>query len=309
MYFEGSEKKLEVVFSKDVNLFEEEKGFWSFLVSKAKAQILSEISSEDCLAYLLSESSLFIWKDRLTMITCGQTILVNAAEEIFKKFPPRQIEAFFYERKNEHFPRLQETDFQKDVRQLQEWIPGKALRFGNIDEHHVFIFHSSKTYKPDRNDSTLEILMYDLRKDIKDIFQNPSITTKEIRDLVRTDQILPGFHVDDFKFDPIGYSLNAVREDQYYTIHVTPEDLGCYVSFETNCAEREAYKEIVQQVLECFQPQSFDIVSFDPQETQPIDVNSYNLRSFFQQSLSCGYGVFYSHYFKPCKEPQSAVEI
>lgn len=98
MYFEGSEKKLEVVFSKDVNLFEEEKGFWSFLVSKAKAQILSEISSEDCLAYLLSESSLFIWKDRLTMITCGQTILVNAAEEIFKKFPPRQIEAFFYER-------------------------------------------------------------------------------------------------------------------------------------------------------------------------------------------------------------------
>ncbi|MFT4974264.1 MAG: S-adenosylmethionine decarboxylase, partial [Myxococcota bacterium] len=56
--------------------------YWETLVARSGATILSACSSEACEAYLLSESSLFVWSDRLTLITCGQTCLVDAVEAL-----------------------------------------------------------------------------------------------------------------------------------------------------------------------------------------------------------------------------------
>ena len=36
------------------------------------------------------------------------------------------------------------------------------------------------------------------------------------------DGILAGFEIDDHLFRPQGYSLNGIRDDQYWTLHVTP---------------------------------------------------------------------------------------
>ena len=61
MFFEGSEKKLEVVVKPEAgSLRQKDESFWKQLVQASRAQILSKISSESCDAYLLSESSLFV---------------------------------------------------------------------------------------------------------------------------------------------------------------------------------------------------------------------------------------------------------
>ena len=77
MFFEGSEKKIElVVNSKVKDLRALGDSFWEEVVGKCQAEILSKISSSRVDSYLLSESSLFVWSDRFIMITCGQTQLI-----------------------------------------------------------------------------------------------------------------------------------------------------------------------------------------------------------------------------------------
>ena len=44
--------------------------------------------------------------------------------------------------------------------------------------------------------------------------------------------ILPNAQVDDFLFDPCGYSMNGLLGDTFITIHVTPEDGQSYASVE-----------------------------------------------------------------------------
>ncbi|MCB0357905.1 MAG: hypothetical protein KDD40_12900, partial [Bdellovibrionales bacterium] len=73
MFFEGSEKKLEIELSISAgDLREKPFSFWEALVNKAQAKIISKIESSECRAFLLSESSLFVWSNRLTLITCGR---------------------------------------------------------------------------------------------------------------------------------------------------------------------------------------------------------------------------------------------
>ena len=61
MFFEGSEKKVEVVVGPEApNLRFLGRDYWSRIVAEANAAIISVISNEVCDAYLLSESSLFV---------------------------------------------------------------------------------------------------------------------------------------------------------------------------------------------------------------------------------------------------------
>ena len=46
--------------------------------------------------------------------------------------------------------------------------------------------------------------------------------------------LLPGVKVDNWAFEPCGYSMNGLRGDFYYTVHITPEPGVSYASFETN---------------------------------------------------------------------------
>ncbi|WP_413700374.1 hypothetical protein ACLKMH_00155 [Psychromonas sp. KJ10-10] len=77
MFYEGSEKRLEITSS--LNLLEFEYDFWSTMVEQAGAYIISNIENNEVKAFLLSESSLFVWKHRLLLITCGETNLVHAS--------------------------------------------------------------------------------------------------------------------------------------------------------------------------------------------------------------------------------------
>lgn len=308
MYFEGSEKKFELI-AKDAAFRGRPLAFWQGVVELAGAKILSKASNEVCDAYLLSESSLFVWDDRVTMITCGRTTLATAAEFLIDQVGAETIDFLTYERKNEYYPHQQQTDFHLDLQVLKKKLKGSAYRFGSPDEHHLYLFHLDRPFRPDSKDSTLEILMYNLQGQASQIFSCDQ-TIERVRQLTRMDQIFPGFKIDDYLFQPCGYSLNAIRGHEYYTIHVTPEETGSYVSFETNVRLGNRMGQTLHAVTEVFQPRSFDVIYFHPEkELKAFEVAPFVQRDYVRQSLSCGFEVGFSTYYLQSSDPRPAVSI
>ena len=308
MFFEGPEKKVEVIVKQSCSSLRQlPRSVWQEVVSKAKACILSEISNEKCDAYLLSESSLFVYEDHFVMITCGTTTLVDAVMEFLKTVPIQEIEVIIYERKNEHFPHYQQSSFFEDVGRLQEIVPGQAWQFGDEDNHHLFLFQTKNNYKPVDEDFTLEILMHGIQGPAKEVLGSSQSSRQDV-DQLKMAEIFPDFQVDDHIFEPYGYSLNAIKENWYYTIHVTPEELGSYVSFETNFVRSDHLQGVIHRVLEIFQPESCDVIVFHKDKQNIEGLKGYRLRSHVEQNLE-GYQVSFKHFYQPPEGPRSAQKI
>jgi len=99
---------------------------------------------------------------------------------------------------------------------------------------------SSASYLYPSHDQTVEILMTNLNHDaMKRFYQRPDDVPGTVGG-VRVDQetglagLFPQAQLDSFLFTPCGYSANALQDGNYYTIHVTPEPVCSYASFETN---------------------------------------------------------------------------
>jgi S-adenosylmethionine decarboxylase len=203
-FFEGPEKKVEVVVDgRFGSLRGVPKMRWYGVVEAAGAAVLSEISSAECDAYLLSESSLFVFDDHITMITCGQTRLVEAVVALLDFVPADDVALLMYERKNENFPEHQPTSFAEDATRLSQHFAGTAYRFGDEHSHCVHLFHTKRPCRPDSDDTTLEILMHGLDADRAALF-GPPHRDGEVARRLGLDRILPGFAIDEYLFEPTG---------------------------------------------------------------------------------------------------------
>ena len=313
LMFEGSEKKLEVIFSPIKEpLRNKSDAFWKNLCDKARTHIVSRFSNSFCDSYILSESSLFVWDHRLLMLTCGSTSLVNSMLSLLNNFKKSDIDLLFYQRKNEFFPYTQKSSFMDDLKKINKKMSGKAYCFGVPDEHHFYLFHSEGESRLDYPDRTIEILMYDLDDHIKDFFFKASLAS-EIKNRLGLDRIFTNAQVDDYIFKPMGYSLNSlIGKNQYYTIHVTPQEPGFYVSFETNAVDGSV-NEITEKVLSLFKPLSFDIIVFSSSANGDIDSgyvsDSFMRSAYFTKRLECGYKVSFSSFFTMFKDPRQAFEL
>ena len=313
--FEGTEKKVEIVFSpaiKSVRL----KGpkFWNKICQRAGTRILSRFSSSFCDSYILSESSLFVWDHRLLMLTCGSTSLTSAITALLKNFKEEDILLLFYQRKNEFFPYNQKSSFMDDFQKINKKLNGKSYRFGQPDEHHFYLFHSNhQSYYPAAPDRTLEILMYDADDFIKNLFSTAG-SAEEIKHTLQLDKIFKNSQVDDYMFQPAGYSLNGLLgENEYYTIHATVQDPGFYISFETNAQDYSA-EWIIDKTLSLFRPFAFDVIAFSSPEQNIQKIKNYSPSSFtrfshFEKKLECGYSCLFTGWFKPFKEIRPAFEL
>lgn len=310
MFFEGSEKKIEVIFKESLgSLREKPIETWHKLVEASNAKILSQVSNEKMDAYLLSESSLFIYDHYLVMITCGTTHLINAVSELMKSYTPDDVDAFFYERKNELFPQAQSSHFFEDVKLLQEWFPGEALRFGQEDEHHLFLFSTTKNYKAEKDDHTMEVLMHGIDPAIIKTFSEcKGCDSQKLREESGIANIVNG-KIDDYIFDPVGYSLNAIDGKHYYTIHVTPENFGSYISFETNAFNSDQQVFWAKKVLEVFKPRSFDLMLFNNNDIQEPSFDNFVLKRNFSEKIELGYSTQYFSFYRPDKEPQKPLRF
>ena len=269
-FLRGLKKKLEIHFSSKCNLLNESTSFWKKVVREANAEILSQMDTEICKSYLLSESSLFVYENHLIMITCGTTTLVKAAIYLAQHFGLNELESLIYERKNEYFPYQQRSDFYQDVKDLQghfKGMKGKAYCFGQEDHHHLMLFHFDTPFYPPQEDRTCEILMHKLAPEVCQKFAKSS--THSERDFLRQEFIVPLqqrfplFQKQEYFFKPLGYSLNALHGSHYYTLHVTPEEKSSYVSFECNYSPSSSFlKDLLETLTNTFRPKSFDVIHF-----------------------------------------------
>jgi S-adenosylmethionine decarboxylase len=306
--FEGTEKKFELVVepgAPSLRRFGED--YWRAVARRAGADILSRISNAHCDAYLLSESSLFVLDRKVVMITCGRTRLHEAVLALLEDVPPDTIRMFLYERKNEVFPHDQPTSFFDDVRMLNRRLRGQAFQFGHEDEHHLYLFQMEGSAGDEVEDPTFEILMYGLNAVVRERFRSPD--RAEIRRTTGIDRILPGFEMDDYRFEPVGYSLNGIHGDRYLTAHVTPDERS-YASFETNFRPADGDVDgMVGRVLDVFRPRAFDLVLFEQGPGSEVTSHGYRFGNRVRQDLDCGFGVRFLSLHRPQRRALPAIEL
>ncbi|MFT4928204.1 MAG: S-adenosylmethionine decarboxylase [Phenylobacterium sp.] len=313
MFYEGSEKKAEIMIDGDqlclLKDFSDE--FWTTMVEHCDAKILSQISNADCKAFLLSESSLFVWRDRLVIITCGQTRLVRAVEFFMAKVDHQLVLQLVYQRKNEYFANGQSSRFIDDVQVLNNQMTGIAWRFGELYGHHNYLYHLDNDYCADRERKTSELLAYQICESATAHLTSADVSADEIRQFLRLDELVPGFVLDDHVFSPCGYSLNAIKGQQYLTIHVTPQSVSSYISFESNFDLIEK----IPLILSIIAPACFDLLCFNEHQfehkiTQHIG-NSignsisngsnehYVSKALVREQLDNGLEVCFASYIRP----------
>ncbi len=297
-FFEGPEKKLELIFKSEVGcLLKKPNIFWEELVELAAAKILSSLETKDCKAFLLSESSLFVWSDRIILITCGTTTLIKATEHLVSVFGKDSLEEVFYERKNEYQPSLQKTSALEDMRILKEILGGKVLRFGRKDDHHVYVFNNY--FGQDKSlakVNTLEILMYGIQGPLKKCGSKNKKEQENILDSLQ--KILPEFKLDPYFFEPEGFSFNALNDGQYATMHVTPQGSENYLSFELDQVDLEKAEKIVKDLVQLCQPVSYDIILFsEEEENVGLHSEQYEVKQISKTETESGYKLLYSHFY------------
>ncbi|REL35080.1 adenosylmethionine decarboxylase [Thalassotalea euphylliae] len=311
MFFEGSEKKAEILVNPNtLNLLTDiDNEFWAALVNCCHAQILSSIENEHCKAFLLSESSLFVWHDRMLILTCGVTQLINSVDYFVKHQGKDAITHLIYQRKNEYFAQAQPSCFGDDIKLLASHFPGKAYRFGEMDSHHNYVFHLDNDFVADKSDKTYELLAYQISEQASQHLTQPNLSAEDIRAYLKIDKLLPGFAIDDFVFEPYGYSLNAIKGREYLTIHVTPQADSSYISFESNLN----LVALAPQILAVLAPASFDLMSFNEvdfaEQIQTTIPSQYVSKSLVSKTLSNGYLVNFANFILPSKQFSAPIEL
>lgn len=300
MFFEGPEKKLEIT-SKSVDFLSFPDDYWVDLVDQCGALILNEIRNSTTRAFLLSESSLFVWKNKILMITCGQTQLIKSAKMIIEKVGLDKIESFFFERKNEYFPEYQKSFALGDFKDLKEILKGGgSYRFGNKDDHHLYLFEYGKGDAKAPLEQTLEVLIYGICDEITEMFlNNTAEDRKRIEEIIVS--LFPGFELDHHWFMPCGYSMNALNLDSYATIHVTPEKQQSYISFEMNNVTRADVDKWIKNIDNFFGPRSLDIIYYDNMDETPLEIDWQGmlLRQKNYAVIGAEFGVSYYHWENP----------
>uniref|UniRef100_A0A0N4ZNN1 S-adenosylmethionine decarboxylase proenzyme n=1 Tax=Parastrongyloides trichosuri TaxID=131310 RepID=A0A0N4ZNN1_PARTI len=277
-FFEGAEKLLEIWFDK------EEVGATSLrnipydelveMLEIAECHILHCEKNEKLDSYVLSESSMFISKDRLILKTCGTTKLLHAIDRVLQLATTyanmTTVVNLYYSRKNFLKPELQSNvhqSFDSEIQLLDKHFNGgQAFCLGSLKHDRWYLYHYSRPHSQLQiPDHSLEILMTDLPEEVMKIFtKDISIDGKDATIKSGINHIVPpGTYIHDELFEPCGYSMNGLISgtDEYATIHITPESKFSYVSYETNQTTDDLFDQTMK-VLNCFKPKNFLINIF-----------------------------------------------
>ena len=296
--FEGPEKTLEVCFrqkDKDApavtqpgeraGLRKLHQDDLSRICARARCTILSKVSNQYLDAYVLSESSLFVYPYMLVLKTCGTTTLLRCIALLidYGRQLGLEIDWVGYSRKNFNFPGdqsfphqsfHQELDYLYSHRNLCERLDGSGYTLGPVTSDHWFVFVADQTIRSRDievdTDRVLNIMMFDIDEDVADLFQYENYekiegeSKEDETKRISRDQTLksgintlcPGAIIDPRAFEPCGYSMNAILFRSYSTIHITPESGSSYVSFETN-QKVSSYKSLISNVIRTFRPKRF----------------------------------------------------
>lgn len=275
--FEGFEKRLEIEFghsSSDPVSSPLEKNYFlrslsrsalDEILSAAQCTIVSALSNKAMDSYVLSESSLFIYPLKIIIKTCGTTQLLHSIAPLLKHAASLSLTAHRcrYSRGAFLFPEVQpfpHTNFSEEVQFLDSYFGNLGSKACAIDgKWHVY---SAEAEKPDYNISnpwyTVELCMTQLDRDsASKFFKKSGLLELSAGDMTVSSgivNILPDFQICDFAFDPCGYSMNAIEDQAYATIHVTPEENCSYASFEIMEYRARDLQDLIYRIASVFRP-------------------------------------------------------
>ena len=306
--FEGPEKKLEIFFHAapaNARGFRSFEGpVWSDVLLDARCTILHREANESFDAYLLSESSLFVYPNKLILKTCGTTTLLLVLPKVLALAAKLgcALADVHYSHFRYAFPKLQpypHSSFDEEQRTLEQLLHGHvgAVRAATLANSPPIAAGScwyalcaeapeapwpAAAAAEEGETPIFEVAMEGLPARLRDCFfgDHPMHAGAEGKALAASMTDRCGLRevlalgescgsggegggaaamvVDDWAFEPCGYSMNALRGDYYYTVHVTPESGYSYASFETN-DPAYASAEGVRRVAAAFMPETLTV--------------------------------------------------
>ncbi|XP_058077867.1 S-adenosylmethionine decarboxylase proenzyme 4 [Magnolia sinica] len=294
--FEGFEKRLELHFYGDDPMGLRRIDFVSIrqILDAVQCSVVSAVGNRCFDAYVLSESSLFIYPTKIIIKTCGTT-------QLLKSIPSLLSHAFQlglglcgcrYTRGSFIFPKAQpfpHTSFREEVLYLEEYLPSslcykkvcilpsKACHSWHVytaSDHHHMVDHLPNIF-------TMEVCMTQLDGVLARRFfrrrgdgNSGDVAGKEMTALTGIGDINPTALVCDYAFDPCGYSMNGIDGAHYSTIHVTPEDGYSYASFECVVSVDSDVMEALKKVARVFRPGTMSVSMCMGQNAGVADVCS-----------------------------------
>jgi len=285
--FEGVEKNLKVEFLRvhGVDCRQIPRKAIDAILTEARCTIIGSRSTQFFDSYVLSESSLFIYPHKIILKTCGTTrllsclpVLLDCAKQVGAQYSRVQ-----FSRCNFIFPHVQPTphcSFTMEVEHLDQHFTGTPYILGPINgpRWHLYFDDLERNSKPNK-EQILEIAMFELNRDSMKYFYGDTysylLESKESKESVEAwkkyagelatqrsgiSSILPEFDIDYHLFSPCGYSCNGLKDEYYFTIHVTPEPHCSFVSFETNVSCSD-YNDMINKVLSVFRPTRFCVLT------------------------------------------------
>eukprot|EP00300_Choanocystis_sp_HF-7_P005142 c13908_g1_i1.p1 GENE.c13908_g1_i1~~c13908_g1_i1.p1 ORF type:complete len:353 (+),score=71.85 c13908_g1_i1:34-1059(+) len=330
--FEGVEKTLVVGFSlphdhtkTPNNLRSLSKETWVTILAECGCTILGEIHSDKMDAYLLSESSLFVFETKCIFKTCGRTKLLTAVGMLqdLALFLDARVSFVNFCRSSFMYPSLQpspHTSFADEIDFLACQLNTSRESLGVFEsssKHHtgesswyMCIFDPMskipsssalhRSWWP--RETVIELRMHDLPSHITNCFIYSNRFSPESQSL-RTQMLslLPEFQIDEYDFQPCGYSFNALKQGGYYaTVHVTPETSGSYISFETNFGgSLFAAKKTVARLLQLLEPSTAVVVLFAEDRDLSVISNEFAVRSIEHHTFPGQYKITVANLMTP----------
>jgi len=262
--FEGVEKRIELVFDIHGHIP-------SSLRSLSNADITSILDAAKCAvlvkrththfdAYILSESSLFVYDYKIIILTCGTTTLLCAVPVVIQAALVLGLTCVGcqFTRNTYLFPENQvypHTSFMDECKYLDTHIPKMKNTFNSCNNTNSKIYSRSKYIWVCYQDSYYTALT----KFKKIVYFNIKVMPNYIEKIRDVLTHLVDMY-DDYIFTPCGYSLNGYKDDDYITIHVTPQSSCSYVSIEyTGNINISKYDDTLYDILNHFPCTKSDI--------------------------------------------------
>jgi S-adenosylmethionine decarboxylase len=322
-FFEGAEKLLEIWFtasntdtdktSSRNDLRNIPQDLIKEVLDLVNCKVLKYSQSATTDSYVLSESSMFVFRTHFVLKTCGETTLLHAVQAILDLARDYCgfdiVDQIFYSRRKFLRPELQKgphTAFEHEVAYLDSIFEGGcAYVLGRTNIDCWYLYTLDKTCASTKSGQTLEIIMTDLDQEkMKIFYQEYTSSAAEATKKAGIDKLFPNAKIFDYLFDPCGYSMNGLLPDgHYFTIHITPEPDFSYVSFETNVSINQ-YQELTSKILKLFNPGKFTTTIFDDSAATSLDAQRksflYPEYSRIDHQIVClvDYDLIYSHYKK-----------
>ncbi|CAF1034742.1 unnamed protein product, partial [Adineta ricciae] len=322
-FFEGAEKLLELWFTSSTtdsnnptpqnDLRNIPRDLMEEVLDLVNCKVLRYAQSDTTDTYVLSESSMFVFRTHLVLKTCGETTLLHAIQPLLGLARDYcgfdVVDQVYYSRRKFLRPELQKaphTSFDHEVAYLDSCFEGgSAYVLGRTNVDCWYLYTLDKSCVGTKSTQTLEVIMTDPDPNIMKIFyQENTSSATEATQKAGIDKIFPNAKIFDYLFDPCGYSMNGLLPDGYYfTIHITPEPDFSYVSFETNVPYHQ-YNEIIDKVVKIFNPGKFTTTIFGGKADLSLDRHRKSFlyldydRTDHQIACLIDHDLIYSYYKK-----------